>query len=185
MEAVSLLHAGKLVIIPTDTVYGVAADPAYPSAMDRLFEAKGRPRGKPIALLAASMQQVAAFGTTLHPTAKALAERFWPGPLTLVLPTTHGSLGFRIPSYKATLELLRRAGTVLAVSSANESGMAPALTAAAAAEALAGFVDLALDAGPSPGGVASTVVRIDGPKVEIIREGAISKSEIMKAAASR
>jgi L-threonylcarbamoyladenylate synthase len=182
MEAVTLLHAGKLVVIPTDTVYGVAADPAQPAAMDHLFEAKGRPRGKPIALLAASMQQVAAFGTTMQPAAKALAERFWPGPLTLVLPTPHGSLGFRIPSHNATLELLRRAGTVLAVTSANASGEAPALTAAEAARALAGFVSLVLDAGPSPGGVASTVVRLEGRDIQIIREGAISKNDILRAA---
>lgn len=178
------LHAGRLVIVPTDTVYGVAADPSNPAAMERLFEAKGRPRGKPVALLAASMQQVIGFGTTLHPVARALAERYWPGPLTLILPTPHGALGFRIPSHSAALELLRRAGTVLAVTSANASGEPPALTVAAALSALGAHVDLALDAGASPGGVASTVVRMEGREILIIREGAIPRSEIMKAAAN-
>ena len=109
-----------------------------------------------------------------------LARRFWPGPLTLVLSTPHGFRGFRVPKYAVTLALLRSVGRVLAVTSANRSGEPPTVTAQEAAEAVGGRVSVVLDAGRSPGGVPSTVVRVDGEKVEILREGAITRNEIMR-----
>jgi L-threonylcarbamoyladenylate synthase len=181
-EALALLRAGGLVVIPTDTVYGLAADISLPAAMDKLFEAKGRPKEKPIAMLAADPTQIAAFGAAWPEAARKLARRYWPGALTLVLASPHGRLGFRIPAHNATLALLRMAGTVLAVTSANASGAPAARTADEAVKALGPYIELALDAGPSPGGVASTVVRIDDDQIEILREGAIAKIDILATA---
>lgn len=178
-EALARLRAGGLVVIPTDTVYGLAADPSNAAAMERLFEAKGRPREKPIAFLAADVAQIERFGAVWAPAASRLAEKYWPGALTLVLPSPQGTLGFRIPAHTATLELLRMAGTVLAVTSANASGEPPALSAQDAVRALGSFVDLALDTGPSAGGVASTVVRIVEGRMDVLRDGAIPRAEIV------
>ncbi len=182
--ALKALARGELVIVPTETVYGLAADPRNATAMQRLFEAKGRPRVKPITLMAADMYQITSHGCTLRPAAKALADAFWPGPLTLVLPSNDGNDGFRIPGYAVTLELLRKAGTVLAVTSANASGEPPAQTVAEAIKSLGSWVTVAIDSGPSPGGVPSTVVRVVGETVEILRDGAISKKDVMRVADS-
>lgn len=180
--ALEALARGELVIVPTETVYGLAADPRNAAAMQKLFEAKGRPRVKPVTLMAADMYQVTSHGCTLRPAAKALAEAYWPGPLTLVLPSHDGNDGFRIPGYAVTLELLRKAGTVLAVTSANTSGEPPAQNVEDAIRSLGSWVTVAIDAGPSPGGVPSTVVRVVDETVEILREGAISKKDVMRVA---
>ncbi len=179
----SALARGELVVIPTETVYGLAADPRVPGAVERIYGAKERPESKPIPFLAADVEQVAARGAAMEPAAVRLMRRFWPGPLTLVLKTPGRFVGFRVPDYPVTLSLLWRAKSVLAVTSANISGDQPALTAAEAAAALGEKVSLVLDAGASPGGVPSTVVKVDGDKVDILREGAIRKDEILRAAA--
>ncbi len=179
-EALTALRGGGLVIVPTETVYGLAADDRNPAALAQLFEAKGRPQDKPIALLAAGVDELERHGAKLPPAARRLAAKFWPGPLTLVLDSPAGWLGFRIPDHPATLALLRAWGGVLAVTSANRSGEPPATTAAAALAALAPFVALALDAGPAAGGVPSTVVKVDGERVEVLRAGAISEEEIRR-----
>ena len=166
--------------MPTETVYGLAAAEDDPAARERLYAAKGRPREKPIALLAAGPEELARFGAVLSPAARQLAARFWPGPLTLVLDSPAGWLGFRVPAHPVMQALLRRWGGVLAVTSANRSDAPPARTAQAALAALAPFVALALDAGPADGGVPSTVVRVDGARVELLRAGAIAEEEIIK-----
>jgi L-threonylcarbamoyladenylate synthase len=179
---VSALARGELVVIPTETVYGLAADPRVSGAVEKIYGAKERPETKPIAFLAADVAQVAARGAVMEPAAVRLMRRFWPGPLTLVLKTPGGFVGFRVPDYSVTLSLLWRAKSVLAVTSANRSGDQPALTAADAAEALGERVSLVLDAGVSPGGVPSTVVKVDGEKVDVLREGAIRRDEILRVA---
>jgi len=180
-EALTALRRGELVIVPTETVYGLAADHQNPLALEKLFEAKGRPRDKPIALLAATFGDLERQGAQWPPAARRLAARFWPGPLTLVLDSPAGRLGFRVPDHPVMLALLHAWGRVLAVTSANRSGAPPALTAAAALEALATFVALALDAGPATGGVPSTVVKVTGTQLEILRGGAIPAEEILAA----
>lgn len=176
--AVRSLRRGELVIVPTETVYGLAADDRNPAAMGRLFDAKGRPQNKPIALLAASVDELDRHGVKLGPVARRLAEKFWPGPLTMVLDAPSGWTGFRIPDHPVMQALLRAWGGVLAVTSANRSGEPPAQTAAAALTALEPFVALALDAGPVTGGVPSTVVKVMGDNVEILRAGAIPAENI-------
>jgi len=181
--AAAALRRGALAIIPTDTVYGLAAHPAADAAVRRLFEAKARDFGKPIALLAADSAAVAGRGAALEGAARRLAERFWPGALTLVLKTPDGFEGFRVPAHPLTLALLRACGGLLRATSANRSGAPPALTAAAALDALGGAAELVLDAGPAPGGTPSTVVRVDGERVQVLRAGAIAAAAVRAAAA--
>ena len=171
-------------MVPTETVYGLAADPRVAGAAEALFIAKGRPDTKPVTLFAADLAQVLARGAVLGSVAERFARRFWPGPLTLVLSTPEGFTGFRVPDHAVALAILRRVGSVLAVTSANRSGEPPAVTAEEAATALAS-VALILDAGPSPGGVPSTVVRVDGERVDILREGAVSKKQVEEVASGK
>jgi L-threonylcarbamoyladenylate synthase len=181
-QVVSALARGELVVIPTETVYGLASDPRAPGALQKIYSAKERPETKPVAFLAADLEQVRARGAVMEPPAVRLIRRFWPGPMTLVLKTPTGFVGFRVPDYPITLSLLWKAGSVLAVTSANRSGNEPALTAEEAVATLNKWVSLVLDAGTSPGGMPSTVVKVDGEKVDVLREGAIRRDEIMRVA---
>lgn len=184
-QAVAALRRGDLVVVPTETVYGVAADPRVPGALAKLRGAKGRPADKPIARLVPDLASARAEGAALGVAAERLARRFWPGPLTLVARSPGGAVGYRVPDHAVTLLVLRAAGAALAVTSANLSGEAPAVTASQAVASLGEHVALVLDAGPSPGGVPSTVVRADGERVEILREGAIGRERILAVAGGR
>ena len=133
-----------------------------------------------MALLAANCAQIERWPARLGFVARALAQRYWPGALTLVLPAGNGWEGFRIPAHAATRTILSAAGRVLRVTSANRSGLPPALTAAAAAAALGDGVELVLDTGPAPGGRPSTVVKIEETTITILREGAIPGDAIIK-----
>ena len=181
-RAVETWKRGGIVVIPTDTVYGLAADPTHTGAQAKLWAVKGRDLEKKIALLAADLATVRRAARQLDPTAQRLAEAFWPGPLTLVLPTPDGEEGFRVPDDPVTLDLLRAAGGLLRVTSANRSGAAPARTAAEALQALGDVVDLIIDAGPSRGGVPSTVVSVEKEGLRIIRKGALESKAIRQAA---
>lgn len=192
-EVVATLRRGALVILPTDTVYGVAADPGMPgaprapgtrSAEERLSRAKRRTDNKPIALLAADYRQVEASGAELGVIGRALADLYWPGALTMVLKAGAAWEGFRIPNHPGTLAILKAIGNALRVTSANMSGEAPALTAGAAVAALGPAVELVVDAGTAPGGTPSTVVRIGPGQCDILREGAIPAPEIAGIVAS-
>jgi len=177
-EVIAALRRGALVVLPTDTVYGVAG------AGERLSRIKRRPDGKPIALLAADSRQVEAAKAELGVIGRALANRYWPGALTMVLKTGAAWEGFRVPDHPVTLAILKALGGVLRVTSANLSGAAPALTAAAAVKALGSEIELAVDAGPAPGGVPSTVVKIGPDRCDVLREGAIPGSEIARIVAA-
>ena len=161
--------------MPTDTVYGIAADARLPGAQEKLYEAKSRDRGKPIPLLAGSVADVEAFGAVLGKVERRLAERFWPGPLTLLLKVGGRVEGFRVPAHEVALEILRECHGVLRVTSANISGEPPALTAEEAVRMIGCFVDVALDAGPSPGGMPSTVAELVDGAIRITRSGAIPR----------
>ena len=169
-RAAEVLNGGGVAVIPTDTVYGLAAHPAFPAAVDRLYTIKGRELKKPIALLASDIAAVERFGYPLTGRARELAERHWPGALTLVV----GKEGFRVPDHAETRELIAACGGVLRVTSANLSGRRPATDAPQALRDVGLSADLVVDDGLSPGGVPSTVVRVlpDGG-LEVLREGAI------------
>ena len=177
-EAVQALARGGLILLPTETVYGLAGDLTLPGVLEKIYRAKGRPEQKPIPLLVGSWREAEAFGAQMGARARALAEKFWPGPLTMVLRTPEGFKGFRVPDDPVALAVLQRAGKALGVTSANRSGEPPAVTAAAAMEVLGDWVELALDAGPSRGGVPSTVVRVEEEQLEILRPGAIPASAL-------
>lgn len=189
-ECLPVLQSGQLVVIPTDTVYGVAAMPLDAEAIERLYEAKGRPTQKAIPMLlaaAADAERIAVIGEA----AQKLCEAFWPGALSVVararpsFPSparaADGTVALRMPAHDLALAVIQAAGGVLAVSSANLSGQEPARSAMEALHQLEGRVALVLDAGSSPGGVASTVVRIDGDDLTIVREGALSRVRLQAA----
>lgn len=160
---------------PTDTVYGLAAGHGH---IERLFEAKGRPRDKriPVLLSDAANLETSAIVT---PAARALAARFWPGPLTIVLVAPRrGTLAFRVPANDVARRLLAASGGGLPVTSANLSGRPDATTAEEVIEQLDGRIALVLDGGRTAGGVPSTIVDCSGNGVRIVREGAIPVSEI-------
>ena len=173
-EAASLLLSGGVAVIPTDTVYGLAAHPRFPQAVQRLYDIKRRDAKKPIALLAGDEQGACDFLGAFSDAAHRLASRYWPGALTLVLPSAAGGTeGVRVPNHAWTRELLTRCGGVLRVTSANLSGEVAA-TEAGELLAKAGFnPDLLVDGGISPGGVASMVLRVEDEALTLLRPGPI------------
>jgi len=176
-QARRVLAEGGLVILPTETVYGIACDPTIPGALDKLITSKGRADNKPIARLAANTEQVAAGAKEWSDGLQALAATYWPGPLTIVLETDEGWTGFRIPDHPVALQLAERCGHALALTSANQSGDPDTKTAAEAMAAIA--ADLVLDSGPSATeAIPSTVVKVDKNTIECLREGRIPFMEI-------
>ncbi len=194
-RAAKLIDEGEIVAVPTETVYGLAVDAANEEAVQALYEAKGRPEDKPFVLQFGSVAAALAWGSFDGPAAR-LAERFWPGPLTLIVPkpkdvtlasrvTSGGTtIGIRIPDNETALALLRAAGRPLAITSANLSGEPGARSAAEIPSPLKARLGLVLDGGDCPIGVASTVVDTTGSSLRILRQGTLSASEIEKALAS-
>jgi L-threonylcarbamoyladenylate synthase len=180
-RAAGLLRDGQLVAFPTDTVYGIGCRTGDQEALSRIYAAKRRDPEKAIPWLVASSAAVAEAGFRADDRAARLAERFWPGAVTLVLPATDGSAtqAFRVPAHDVALALLAAAGP-LAVTSANRSGEPETLDAddVSIAFADADEPSAILDGGRVPGGVASSVVDLRGPVARLLREGAVSRAEI-------
>ncbi|MDX2377356.1 L-threonylcarbamoyladenylate synthase [Microbacterium sp. LRZ72] len=189
-EARRAVGRGELVVLPTDTVYGVAADAFSARAVTRLLEAKGRGRQSPPPVLVSSAGMLRALVADVPVEVDELVERFWPGGLTIVLPSqpslawdlgeTHGTVAVRMPDHRVALEMLHDTGP-LAVSSANLTGRAAATSMLEAHDMLRESVAVYLDDGPSRTGVASTIVDATGltagsvePRVRVLREGAVS-----------
>ncbi len=173
-RATQLLRQGEVIAFPTDTVYGLAALARDRRARQRIYEIKGRPSSQPLIAMVADADRLEGL-VQVDERARAFMRRWWPGPLTLVLPTVEAAtLGVRIPDHPVALALLRAAGEPLATTSANSSGQPPAITADEAA--LPG-VAAVLDGGRAPGGVASTVLSLAGPDAEVLREGPVGKDE--------
>lgn len=179
-EAAIVVKDGGLVVYPTDTVYGIGCDPFDEPAVARLFEAKVR-GSKPVPILCDSMRSARRLAS-MNPTAQVLAEEHWPGGLTIVLPAAlklpflldqgTGEVGVRIPALNDCVRLIEACGGFLTGTSANASGSPPCRTAAEAAGELGGRVDMILDGGTLEG-EESTVVRVRGENVEVLREGAV------------
>lgn len=178
--AVTAARRGELVVLPTDTVYGVGCDAFSPEAVQLLLDAKGRGREMPPPVLISSATTLAALGADYPDWVTAFAERYWPGPLTLVvhqqtslrwdLGETRGTVAVRIPDHEHALELLERTGP-LAVSSANTSGEPAATTAEEAEQMLGERVSVVLDGGPSGGGLASTILDCTTVRPRVLRAG--------------
>ncbi|MGI6099934.1 MAG: L-threonylcarbamoyladenylate synthase [Kiritimatiellia bacterium] len=181
-EAAGILLHGGVVVLPTDTVYGLAAHPAHPGAVARLYEIKGRADGKPVALLASDTDAITKLGGKLSAAARRMATRFWPGALTLVVDCEGCSEGVRIPDHELARAIIAACGGLLRVTSANRAGEPPALTAEAALHDVGTLADLVIDGGPVKGGTASTVVRDTPGGWHILREGAISAAALATAA---
>jgi L-threonylcarbamoyladenylate synthase len=177
-EAAAALARGDVVAFPTDTVYGVAAGHGN---IEALFVAKGRPKEKRIPVLLSDASHLEA-SAIVTPAARALADRFWPGPLTIVLVAPRrGTLAFRVPANDVARRLIAACGGGLPVTSANLSGHPDATTAEEVVEQLGGRIAIVLDGGRTPGGVPSTVVDCTGNGARIVREGAIPEREIDRA----
>jgi L-threonylcarbamoyladenylate synthase len=180
--AMTALKRGDLVLLPTDTVYGVAADAFTPSAVTKLLAAKNRGRSMPVPVLIGEASTLSGLVMNLPPVASQLAEAFWPGGLTLVvehasslawdLGEAEGTVAIRLPDDDVARELLRQTGP-LAVSSANRSGRPAATTAAEAEYQLGEHATVILDGGPRTGSAASTIVDCTAPTPRVLRFGAV------------
>ena len=180
-EAAAALSRGELVAFPTDTVYGLAAGHDH---VRKLYGAKDRPKEKRIPVLLSDASNLEA-SAQVTPAARALAERFWPGPLTIVLVAPRrGTLAFRVPDHPVARRLISLSGGGLPVTSANRSGQADSRTAQEVIAQLEGRIALVLDGGPTTGGLSSTIVDCTTPDVKVLREGAITIDEIRSALAS-
>jgi L-threonylcarbamoyladenylate synthase len=186
--AIRVLRSGGIVALPTDTVYGIGVDLAVAGGIERMFEAKRRPPDRAIMLLLANVDQAASLADW-PPAAAVLAEAFWPGGLTLVLPQRSGvalpaeltggrtTIGLRVPDHPAPRALASAVGP-LPVTSANISGLPEARTAHEILSHLGEAIDLILDGGPSHGGPPSTVVDCTGDRPRILRSGAIAPADV-------
>jgi L-threonylcarbamoyladenylate synthase len=182
-EAATILRGGGLVAFPTETVYGLGADATNPDAITRLNQVKGRPPDKPYSLHLHSPDQVARFVTSIPPLARRLMDRFWPGPLTIILSSGHGqTIGFRVPDHPVAQAFLKACGVPVAAPSANRSGVPPPTDADEVLAALNADVDCLLDGGPTRMGCESTVVEVVEGTVVMRREGAIPKDTILSLA---
>jgi L-threonylcarbamoyladenylate synthase len=191
-QAVEALEAGSIVVLPTDTVYGIGALPRLPRAIDAVFRTKGRPEDKPLPVLGASATDLDSI-VQFDARAQDLAGRFWPGPLTLVLPrgpgfevdlggTATSGVGVRVPACELALALLERSGP-LAVTSANKSGEPPATTAEDARRAVGDAAEVVLDGGRRDGAPSTVLLLIDEPR--ILRRGPLDEQVLRILAAAR
>jgi L-threonylcarbamoyladenylate synthase len=189
--ALTTIQAGGLVVLPTDTVYGLGADAFSPQAVAGLLAAKGRSRNMPPPVLVGSVRAASALAESLGAFGQDLIDEFWPGPLTLVFrasPTlrwdlgdTNGTVAIRMPLHPVALELLRRTGP-LAVSSANTTGFPATTTATEAESQLGDSVSVYLDGGPCADSVPSTIVDLTGSVPRVLRSGAVSIDQLRKVA---
>lgn len=186
-EAKLALIRSGLIVLPTDTVYGVAADAFDPAAVRRLLRAKGRGRDVPTPVLIGALDTLRALATQLSPEIHRLTETFWPGGLTLIcrqqpslrwdLGDSRATVALRMPDHADTLDLLADNGP-LAVSSANLHGQPPATTVEEARQMLGDAIDLYLDGGPTPGAVASTIVDATDDVPRLVRAGVVGVEEL-------
>lgn len=198
-RAVQAVAEGKLVVFPTETVYGVAAQATDAQAVTRLLEVKGRKPGNPLALAIKSLDEARDYVPNMSPLAQRLARRCWPGPVTLVVDDSHSesllrhlpplvqqavvptqTVGFRVPGHPIILDVLRMVAGPLALTSANRTGRPEARTAEEAVENFGDDVDLILDDGPTRFGQPSSVVRVQENRYEVLRTGVVPDTTIRR-----
>jgi L-threonylcarbamoyladenylate synthase len=192
--AVEVLKKGGIVAYPTDTVYGLGADPLNEKAVSRIYEVKSRPRNLPLPLLLAEKSDLLKVALIVPEVAWRLVEQFWPGGLTLVVKknawvpdsvTAGGdTVAVRIPDHPITIALIRGLGNPIVGTSANLSGKPSPVTATEVSKQLGGRIDLIVDGGRCTGGIESTVVDVSSVSPAIIREGAIPKKDIARVCGS-
>lgn len=186
-QAAAWLRQGQLVAFPTDTVYGVGAAAFNAAAIEQLYEAKQRSLNKGIPILLADLTDLDKVTQNVPDAARQLMARFWPGPLTFIVPrhpdlppniSPNPGIAVRIPDCAVARALIRAAGGAVAATSANQSGQPPAQTGAEALAALTGLVTAVLDDGPTPGGVPSTIITFEAGKLRIIRQGPLTAADL-------
>jgi L-threonylcarbamoyladenylate synthase len=188
-RAAQTLEKGGVIIYPTDTVYGLGCNPFNEDAVKRVFKIKGE-RTKPLPILASNVKEIEKIAQVTEKVLK-LAEKFWPGPLAIVLPKKPSlpsivtcdldSVAVRVPNHEVALELIRLSGGLLVGTSANKSRKKPPQTASEAAKQIGEEVDIILDGGPTPIGASSTIIDLTGEKPRIVRHGPLKMSDIIKA----
>jgi L-threonylcarbamoyladenylate synthase len=195
-EAADLIRAGQCVAVPTETVYGLAADATNADAVARIYAAKGRPSFNPLIVHVQSLAQAEEYGGLFSNTARVLAARFWPGPLTLVVPYRRwfqpdhlklpdivraglDSVAFRVSAHPAMRDLLNATGRPLAAPSANASGGISPTQAQHVLRSLGGRIELILDAGPTANGVESTILKVSGEELTLLRPGPITLEDLV------
>jgi L-threonylcarbamoyladenylate synthase len=190
-RAADLIVRGEVVAYPTETFYGLAADPRNARAIERVFEAKGRRSDEPLPLIAADVAQVERWFGALSPQAALLARRFWPGPLTLVLPlpashtfpTTltagRSNIAVRVPAHPIARVLAAAAGGAITSTSANPSGTPPATTADEVRRTLGDRIALVIDGGTTPGGAPSTIIDVQQPQPTLVRAGVLPWERVL------
>ncbi len=202
-RAVQALAEGRLVAFPTETVYGIGASAIHPSAVERLRDLKSRSRNSPFALAIKSAEEAIDFVPDLPPMARRLARRCWPGPVTLVVDSHHrdglaaqlpanvreivcpnGTIGLRVPANEILLDVLRMLAGPIALTSANRHGEAEAVSAEEVRQSIGESVALILDDGPCRYGQPSSVVRVRGNKLEILREGVVAEGTLKRLAST-
>lgn len=192
-RAIAAIGRGELVALPTETVYGIAVRPGCERAVAALQVLKGRAESLPFTYHLAARSSLELLAMTPGPRVERLLQRYWPGPLTVVLPavaslpkgpgrSTDGTVGLRLPAHPFTREVIKGCGGPLWLTSINRSGEPPMCDPAAIESAFGDKLALIIDAGLSPLGNASTVVRATGPKLEVLREGILSAEEVLEVA---
>jgi len=186
--AIAALKSSDVIVFPTETLYGLGADALDPVAVEKVYRLKGRDPANPIPVLVADRDMLDSLVADVPPLAVQLIDRFWPGPLTLVLPArkeiprpllnSSGGVGVRISSQPIASELVQKLGRPLTATSANLSGMPPAHTVAEAKKYFAAEIDIFVDGGELTSKTGSTVAAISVNKIKIIREGEIARSEL-------
>jgi L-threonylcarbamoyladenylate synthase len=189
-ESRRLLDSGGILAVPTETFYALAADPYQFAALERLFALKGRPGAKPVLLLVATPEMALKVARKVPETAAKLMARFWPGPLTLILPARGdlptlvtgetGTVGVRQPRQDITCRLLAALGLPVTGTSANRAGQEPLTRAEEVVREFGTEVDLILDAGPCPGGLPSSIVNVSVAPPCLVRPGAVSTQELQE-----
>lgn len=186
-RAAALLNEGKLVVFPTDTLYGLGAAVFNEAAVAALYQVKGRSLEKGIPVLLADREHLHLVARDIPDTALALSERFWPGPLTIIVPrradlpqtvSPNANVAVRIPDHEVARALIRAAGGALATTSANLSGAPAACTAQEALQMLQGRVAAVVDGGPAPQGMASSIIDCTVDPPQIVREGALAADRL-------
>lgn len=183
-DVVARLRAGELCVLPTETVYGLAVLPSLPDAVARARAAKGRADEQPFTWHLGRRADSARLWSHVPANVGRLLDRYWPGPLTVILPGVHGgTAGARLPAHEFTRDVIAACGEPLWLSSVNRAGEPPLRDARAIEQQFGEFVSVVVDDGPSPLGLASTIVRQAGPRLEVLREGILTADEVLHAAA--
>ena len=190
VRGVEILRLGGVVAYPTDTLYGLAVDPRSGAAVERLFEIKGRVLSVAVPLIAADLAQAETFGS-FGAIERQLAHEFWPGPLSIVVPASPAisaaalgggdTVALRVPAHALARALAQTFGSCITATSANLSGQLASARAAEVRAALAERIDMLLDGGDAPGGMPSTIVRVDRGRPTLLRAGAIAWERVLKS----